>query len=595
MSNYSAKVHKDGPDALVVESGGYLDVESGGELRIDGTAVTASAAQLNALAGSFTDLELGSSGDAGSLTVYPATAANGTLVVTATNSGGARNLTLTNVAQTTGSGTLKLPDMASGTGQVVVTNADYPVTVAPGGAARTVTLAGNVTFSGAFNPTFAIPSSSTWTFPTGGGTLAVATGAETGTSALSFTVDNDCSTGQFALVNTAGGTAHTYSLVKPVSTQAVTMTLPDVAADTLVSKTSTDELTNKTLTAAVMKTGLTASGSAANDFSASTGTFKTSKGVVTVGNTTGAWTVTDGAWAVSAGNPAFDASASSGAFTTSAGTNTLSGNVVIAGSKTLTTGSGAVQLNGNTTITGSLTFATGTGAVSINGATTLATTKGVTFGSAAAGTATPLTMYSLTANKGGLIVAVADGATDHATTLTNSALNGAAATITLPAATCTLAGLDTADVLTNKSIDGDTNTLTDLGPKAAKAGVEGTRGAADAVAAVPFVLHFNMDNTAGTSTYTNDLDPARSLLVLDAWVVKTDGAGTAGDTVRVGGSGGNITDAKSLDGVADGAIARFASIDDATSTIAHDATLTVTTVADGDHCECEVNVLCMWV
>jgi hypothetical protein len=46
--------------------------------------------------------------------------------------------------------------------------------------------------------------------------------------------------------------------------------------------TGTQELTNKTLTAGVIKTGLTASGSASNDFSGSTGTFKTSTGAVRI-------------------------------------------------------------------------------------------------------------------------------------------------------------------------------------------------------------------------------------------------------------------------------------------------------------------------
>jgi hypothetical protein len=45
----------------------------------------------------------------------------------------------------------------------------------------TLTLGGNVAFSGAFNPTFSVPSSSTWTFQSGGGTLAQ-TGADINTS-----------------------------------------------------------------------------------------------------------------------------------------------------------------------------------------------------------------------------------------------------------------------------------------------------------------------------------------------------------------------------------------------------------------------------
>jgi hypothetical protein len=45
----------------------------------------------------------------------------------------------------------------------------------------TTTLSGNLTFTGAYNPTFAISSSSTWTFPSGGGTLAL-TGADINSS-----------------------------------------------------------------------------------------------------------------------------------------------------------------------------------------------------------------------------------------------------------------------------------------------------------------------------------------------------------------------------------------------------------------------------
>lgn len=55
------------------------------------------------------------------------------------------------------------------------------------------------------------------------------------------------------------------------------------AGGTYATLTGTEELTNKTVTAQVVKTGLTASGSAANDFSSSTGTFKTSSGLNTLG------------------------------------------------------------------------------------------------------------------------------------------------------------------------------------------------------------------------------------------------------------------------------------------------------------------------
>lgn len=128
------------------------------------------------------------------------------------------------------------------------------------------------------------------------------------------------------------------------------------------------------------------------------------------------------------GDTIFNFGTASGAFTTSTGTNTLSGNTVIAGSKTFTTGTGAIALNGDTTIaatkgitktagagnfdfsagtgtfltstgantlsgdvtvasgknfgmTGTGTFGTGTGQVSINGATVFAANKGVTVAS----------------------------------------------------------------------------------------------------------------------------------------------------------------------------------------------------------------------
>lgn len=54
------------------------------------------------------------------------------------------------------------------------------------------------------------------------------------------------------------------------------------AGGTNSTLTGTEELTNKTITAPVIKTGLTASGSASNDFSSSTGTFKTSSGLNTL-------------------------------------------------------------------------------------------------------------------------------------------------------------------------------------------------------------------------------------------------------------------------------------------------------------------------
>jgi hypothetical protein len=830
--SYQPKVYREqGGDSLVVASGGTLQLDSGAIWTIGGVTVTATAADLNAAGGAWTNIDAGSASAAGSLDIFAGTGAGRKLIFTCADTGAnSRTMTVTNAA-IAATRAYTIPD-AGGDGMFVMTTAANTLLVNVNSANRTMSLSGNVTvgstfsttgtfssggnfstsstvaITGAFSTagavsftgandisittvgayTYTLPAATctlcaktgtpdatftvdegnatgtlilknttggtnhsvtlqttvtagadvTLTLPGASGTLALATGAETGTTSSTFTVDSDSANARIVLDTNSATGNFTLSLVPANLTANRVVTFQDSATQTVVARDTTDTLTNKTLTAPVINGATTAA--AANNFSLHTGSgaFTTPTGgfthygnVANNGNVTWTWS-SSGAW---------DMSGSSGTFKTPTGTNTLGGDVVISGTKT---------------------FTTGTGAVAVNGSATIATTKTLTFGSAAAGTTTPITMYSLTANKGALILQVTNAATDHATTLTNSALNGAAATITLPAATCTLPGIglantftivqtvaidnatnngvtdllalthttsgdpsagmgagisiivenDTdattetatidwvmtndgtkatmdvdvvfstmlggamqpavsidasdqsltvgqnvtdadgvyqiriypvttakgsfiiqsvanttdhtvtlvngtanganatittpaatctlaslalAETLTNKSIDGDDNTLTDVGPKVAKASVKGTRGATDAVAGMPFVLHFDMDNTAGTSTWINDLDPARSCKVLDAWYVKTDGNGTAGDTVQVGGSGGAITEAKALNAVNDLTRGNFAQIDDSKTTIAHDATITVTTVADGDHCECEVFVLCAWV
>ena len=68
------------------------------------------------------------------------------------------------------------------------------------------------------------------------------------------------------------------------STGGCTVSIPDCGgvSDNLVLDDIAATLTNKTLTSPVIGTGLTASGSASNDFSGSTGTFKTSSGANTL-------------------------------------------------------------------------------------------------------------------------------------------------------------------------------------------------------------------------------------------------------------------------------------------------------------------------
>lgn len=72
------------------------------------------------------------------------------------------------------------------------------------------------------------------------------------------------------------------------------------------------------------------------------------------------------------GDTIFNFGPASGAFTTSTGTNTLSGNVVVAGSKTTTTGTGLVSILGNMIIPGTKIFTMGTGAATFGGSVTSA-------------------------------------------------------------------------------------------------------------------------------------------------------------------------------------------------------------------------------
>jgi hypothetical protein len=119
-----------------------------GTFKIGSTTVSATAAQLNFVAGVIagtaaaskalvldgskdiatinsltsttlicTNLDAGASGTAGTLDVFPPTAANGKLIISATNNGGARNVTLTNAAHAQTS-TYSVQDCGNATGKV---------------------------------------------------------------------------------------------------------------------------------------------------------------------------------------------------------------------------------------------------------------------------------------------------------------------------------------------------------------------------------------------------------------------------------------------------------------------------------------------
>lgn len=382
------------------------------------------------------DFVLGSSGTAGSLIIYPATAANGYTLFTATNNGAARNLTVTNVAQSSTSGTVKFPDMAGGTGQLVATDTDYKLTLTMNASARTLNLGGNitttgavstgavtlggalttaaaVTFSGANAATFTIPAGgSTVTFPTSG-TLLTDTGDLTGTNQATFTLDADGTYSKLVL-SASTATASAFNLILKTATIATatrTLTLPDPGgADSVVYLALAQTLTTKTLTAPVVN-GLTAA-SGDFDFSGSAaGTFTTCAGENLL-----------------KGNVTIDAAKT---FATGTGTVTLNGNTTISSSKTFTTGTGAVTIGGNTASTGNITFdfsgsnttfKTSTGTNTFGGNTVVAAGKTLAVGTTSGGVANAFLVYSPTAANGAIIINPPDNGGARNLTITNEAL-----------------------------------------------------------------------------------------------------------------------------------------------------------------------------
>jgi hypothetical protein len=103
----------------------------------------------------------------------------------------------------------------------------------------TETRSGNVTYTGAFNPTFAIPSSSTWTFPSGGGTLSTTTGTVTsvgcgtGLTGGTITTNGTCATAAYLpvctdyTITTSGGnwavTGQSSQAISAAASQTITI------------------------------------------------------------------------------------------------------------------------------------------------------------------------------------------------------------------------------------------------------------------------------------------------------------------------------------------------------------------------------------
>ena len=94
---------------------------------------------------------------------------------------------------------------------------------------------------------------------------------------------------------------------------------------------------------------------------------------------------------------------------------------------------------------------------------------------------------------------------------------------------------------------------------------------------IPFVIQFNYTGaTAEQPIYSADAPFA--FTVIDVWCVATGGAGGAGDTALLDDGTTAITDAIDMN-VADKIIARAATIDDATASIALNGSMDVTTAS----------------
>jgi hypothetical protein len=109
-------------------------ITSSGNIATTAGTITASGA-ITSTAGNITS---GSSGDAGTFISFPATAANGTLILAATNAGGAFNTTISNAASVGQSQVISIPDVGAATGKFIVNTAtlvsgNYPVFSGTGG------------------------------------------------------------------------------------------------------------------------------------------------------------------------------------------------------------------------------------------------------------------------------------------------------------------------------------------------------------------------------------------------------------------------------------------------------------------------------
>jgi len=169
---------------------------------------------------------------------------------------------------------------------------------------------------------------------------------------------------------------------------------------------------------------------------------------------------------------------------------------------------------------------------------------------------------------------------------------GAATDLTLPT-TGTLATLTGAETLTTKTIDGDDNTVQDLGVGVHKV----LSTVTTSTVGTPFVICF-APASAGTYQYT--VPAGKKLRVIDAYGFKTVGAGANADDELTlqnnDGTPGNIFDKLELIAVTDKLRFQFDNLDDAEMEVSagHTLDLVANENAEGG-CDSLVSVLCVWV
>lgn len=259
-----------------------------------------------------------------------------------------------------------------------------------------------------------------------------------------------------ALINIANSNwvaTHTSGILT-VTTGDLRVATAGTNTASVVTVGGTQELSSKTLTSMVVKTGLTASGSAANDFSGSTGTFKTSSGVNTFKGSAHNFdavlqpTSNDGAALGTTSLGFSDLFLASGGTLHFANTDWVATHT----SGILTVGTGDLRVS---------TAGTNTASVVTVGGTQTLTNKTFTAPTLGAATATSINKLSITAPATGSTLAVADGKTlTVSNTLTLAGTDST--TMTFPSASGTVmtSSLSTNAVSAANAIWGASNALT---------------------------------------------------------------------------------------------------------------------------------------